>query len=225
MENYDASSQEPTVLKIIQDINSGVLDPRLLEKITRQQCVEVLIGEGYTFSQLAQLLKRSEKTISRDMEEIRHKNALIPNINFAKETIGELVTKARIHGSYLMRLARDKDSPAASKAEAEFFAWRVMKELVEKLQTLGFLPIKPQEISGDIYHHVSGEEDDSYEEAKKTLSEIELVAKETGTLTEELTDEIGLLSVRIDKAEVALKIKNLSKKQYSEQNDQEVKNE
>jgi len=225
MEDYNASNQEETALKIIQDINSGVCDPRMLDKSMRQQCIELLIGEGYTYSQLAQLLKRSDKTISRDVQEIRRKNALTPSVEFAKETVGELVTKARMHASYLMRLARDRDSSTNHKATAEFLAWGVIKELVEKLQTLGFLPLKPQEISGDIYHHVLNKEDDSYEDVKKMVSEVEAVAKETGTLSKELTDEITQLSARIDKAEAILKLKNISQKQKNGQSDQEAKNE
>ncbi len=225
MEEHNTSSQDQTALKIIQDINSGACDPCLLDKSMRQQCIELLIGEGYTHSQLAQLLKRSEKTISRDIQEIRQKNALTPSVEFAKETVGELVNKARIHASYLMRLARDRNSSTNSKAGSEFLAWRVIKELVEKLQTLGFLPIKPQEVTGDIYHHVLGKEEDSYEDVKKMISEVEAVAKETNTLSEELTDEIGQLSARIDKAEAILKLKDISQKQKTGQVDQEVKNE
>ena len=124
MEDNKVPNQDETVFKTIQDINSGVCDPLLLDKSMRQLCIEVLIGEGYTYLQLAQLLKRSEKTISRDMQEIRQKNAIEPSVEFAKETVGELIIKARIHASYLMRLARDKDSPVANKAGAEFLADR-----------------------------------------------------------------------------------------------------
>jgi len=225
MEEHNTSSQDQTALKIIQNINSGACDPCLLDKSMRQQCIELLIGEGYTHSQLAQLLKRSEKTISRDIQEIRQKNALTPSVEFAKETVGELVTKARVHASYLMRLARDRDSSTSSKSGSEFLAWRVIKELVEKLQTLGFLPLKPQEVTGDIYHHVLGKEEDSYEDVKKMISEVEAVAKETDTLSQELTDEISQLSARVDKAEAILKLKSISQKQKTGQTDQEVKNE
>lgn len=224
MEENNKDNQEQTALKIIQDIKSGVCDPFLLDKSARQMCIEVLIGEGHTYTQLAQLLKRSEKTIARDMQEIRQKNALSPSVEFAKETVGELVTKARIHASYLMRLARDKDSPPTSKAAAEFLAWRVKKELIEKLQTLGFLPLKPQEVLGDIYHHVLKEEDESYEGVKKMICDIESAAKESGTLTSELADEIKQLSAKIDKAEVVIKVKSLSKKKKDDQPNQEDKN-
>ena len=50
MEEQNTDYQEQTALKIIQDINSGLVDPQLLDKSTRHRCVEVLIGEGYTFT-------------------------------------------------------------------------------------------------------------------------------------------------------------------------------
>lgn len=225
MDEQNAGNQEQSVVKIIQDINSGACDPLMLDKSTRQQCIEVLIGEGYSQSQLAQLFKRSEKTISRDMQDIRQKNSLAPSVEFAKEVVGELITKARQHAAYLMRLARDKDTPASTKAESEFLAWRVVKEATEKLQTLGYLPLKPQQVSGDIYHHVlNQEEDESYDQVKKMLSDIELAAKDTNTFTSELADEISRLKARIDKAEVSLKAKQLIKQQQEKQNKQEDKN-
>ncbi|MBU1630458.1 MAG: helix-turn-helix domain-containing protein, partial [Candidatus Omnitrophica bacterium] len=124
MNTTNNNKSENSALQLLQDIKSGTTDPKLLDKQTRQQCIETLLGEGYSCSQIAQIFKRSEKTISRDLGDIRQKNSLSPNIQFAKETVGELATKARIHSSYLMRLARDKDSPTGSKAEAEFLAWR-----------------------------------------------------------------------------------------------------
>jgi len=213
MDEQTQNSQEKTVLKIIQEINSGACDPLTLDKTTRQQCIEVLVGEGYTYSQLAQLLKRSEKTIARDMQEIRQQNALSPSVDFAKEAVGELITKARIHASYLMRLARDKDSPTNNKAAAEFLAWRVIKELTEKLQTLGYLPFKPQEVMSDIYHHFKEDEDDSFDGVRKMLSEIESVAKDTGVLVPELTKEIQELEAKIERAEIVDQVNKLSQKQ------------
>ena len=214
MENQDMVDREQAARKIIQDINSGLVDPNLLDKTTRQECVAVLIGEGYTHSQIAQIMKRSEKTISRDMVDMRKKNALSPSVEFARETVGELVTRARNHASYLMRLAREKDSPTASKAGAEFLAWKVIKELVEKLQTLGYLPLKPQEITGELYHRIAVEEGgESLDDVKKMLSEIESVTKEAGTYTPELDEELKLLSGRIEKSEVVSEAKKLKKEQ------------
>lgn len=186
----DANSAKDTkqaVLKIIQDINSGARDPSLLDKATRQQCVEVLIVEGYTYSQLAQLLKCSEKTISRDMQQVRKNNALTPSAGFVKEAVGELVIRARQHASYLMRLARDRGASSANKAAAEFLAWRVYKELAEKLQTLGYLPSKAQAIVGDFYHHI---DDRIVDSISAQVVEMEEMIEQAGEVPASVQEEI-----------------------------------
>ena len=226
MENNEVIDRERAALKTIQDINSGLIDPNLLDKETRRECVAVLVGEGYTNPQIAQIMKRSEKTISRDMVDIRKKNALSPSVEFARETIGDLITKARIHASYLMRIAREKDSPASSRAGSEYLAWKVIKELVEKLQTLGYLPLKPQEITGELYHRIAVEEGgESLDDVKKMLSEIESVSKEAGTYTSELGEELELLSGRIEQSEVVLDAKKLKKEQEDQITKKETQDE
>lgn len=226
MENSEMMSREKAALKTIQDINSGLINPNLLDKETRRECVVVLVGEGYTNPQIAQIMKRSEKTISRDLKDIRNKNALYPSVEFARETVGELITKARIHASYLMRIAREKDAPASSRAGAEYLAWKVTKELIEKLQTLGYLPLKPQEITGELYHRLAVEEGgESLDEVKKMLSEIEKVTKEAGTYTPELGEELRLLSGRVQKSEVVSDVKKLKKEQEEKITIKEEQNE
>ena len=56
-----------------------------------------------------------------------------------------------------MRLARSKDASTAEKAQSEFFAFKVSVELIGKLQTMGYLPTKPQAIVGEVFHHVDGQ--------------------------------------------------------------------
>ena len=118
-------------VQLLQEINSGLTDPAILDKSSRQQCIELLIAEGYTHAQIAQLLKCSEKTVSRDIKELRRRNELSPNLSFAKEFIGDMFKKAMTHHSYLMRLARAKETPAGDKIAAEISAWKVIKELIE----------------------------------------------------------------------------------------------
>ena len=148
------NNQDQPLLSLIQEIKSGSTDPKVLPVELRQQIVETLMIEGYVVSQIAQLLNRSEKTIQRDLSQVRSKNSLKPSVDLAKQMIGELVVKARTHNAYLMRLARSKGGSISDKAQAEYSAWRVSKELVEKLQTLGYLPLRPQEIVGDLFHHL-----------------------------------------------------------------------
>jgi hypothetical protein len=206
------------IFSLIQQLKDESLDPRTLPKELRQQCVEVLWTEGYGESSMAQILKRSEKTIKRDLQDIREKNALSPNLELARQIIGETVQRARLHQGYLVRLARSKDATVSEKAQSEYLAWKVQKELVEKMQSLGYLPSRPQEITGDIYHHMSlQEEERSFDEVRAMLSEIEGVARETGTFTDELGKEIQVLNAKIEKAEVVLQVKKLLENQTQTQ--------
>jgi len=214
MSTNNTNDPERSTVQLLQEINSGITDPKLLDKQSRQQCIELLIAEGYSYTQISQVLKYSEKTISRDIKDIRARNELVPNITFVKQFTGEVLQKAMNHHSFLVRMARAKDTSPAEKIQAEYAAWKILKETVEALQTLGYLPLKPKEVTGELYHHIAVEEGgESIKEVKMMLSEIESVAKDTDTYSEELAEEIKLLSVRLEKAEVAEEAKKLVDKQ------------
>jgi len=221
IDNADISA-----VQLLQDINSGFTNPKLLDKPNRQRCVELLIAEGYRHAQISQVLKVSEKTIARDIKDIKVHNELTPNIGFAKQAVGDLFQKAMNHHAYLMRLARLKEANISEKVQAEFAAWRILREFVERMQTLGYLPLKPQQLSGDIYHHVLNEEgSESLDEVKKMLLEIETVAKETNSFTPELSKDIKRLSNRIEKTETVIDVKKLAEKQKQQLQDKEDENE
>jgi hypothetical protein len=214
----DKSKEQP-ILTVIQQIKDGRLDPETIDKDLRQQCVEVFLGEGYTVSSMAQIFKKCERTIRRDVENIRERNALTPNIELAKKIIGELVTYARIHRDHLMRMARTKETSVSEKSQAEYYAHRVGMELVEKLQTLGYLPLKPKTIVGDFTHNVNANDEKSLEDLKMQLVEIEKIALEQGGFTPELECEVKRLKSRIEKVEIEsniLKITEQERKEFSD---------
>ena len=218
--------EEVPILSLIQKIKDESLDPKTLPKELRQQCVEVLWAEGYGESSMAQILQRSEKTIRRDLQEIRERNALTPNLELAKQVIGEMVQRAHMHQGYLVRLARSKDATVSEKSQSEYFAWRVQKELVEKMQSLGYLPSRPQEITGDIHHHMSlQEEERSFAEIKTMITQIESVAQETDTFSNELEKEVTLLKAKIEKAEITCEVENLLENQKKVKEGKETQDE
>lgn len=213
-QNMPPNDTDKSAVQLLQDINTGILNPKILDASSRQKCVELLIAEGYTYPQISQVLRCSEKTIARDVKKIQSQNALTPNVEFAKQFIGDVFQKAMSHHSFLVRTARAKDTSPAEKIQAEYAAWKILKEIVEALQTLGYLPLKPKEVTGELYHHIAVQDgDESVIEVKRMLSEIESVAKDTGTYSEELVEEIKLLSARLEKAEVAEEAKKLMDKQ------------
>jgi len=224
-ENPNQTPEEQPILSLIQRIKDNLFDSKFLTKDQRIQCVEVLSGEALTEAAIAQILKVSIKTITRDIQALRERNALTPNINFAKQIIGELVHKARLHHGYLMRLARNKEISGPAKVQAEFSAWRVLNELIERLQSLGYLPQRPTEITGDLYHHLSDDSEKSIEEIKKMIIEIEVVSKESGEMSPEVEEEIKRLKTKIEKAEIVQQVNKLSQKQQEPKQDKETQDD
>jgi hypothetical protein len=63
-----------------------------------------------------------------------------------------LLTHAEQSMQRLRRIARERDCDPAVRVEAERSAWTVMRELVEVLQRLGFLPTAPQQFEASVLH-------------------------------------------------------------------------
>jgi len=224
MANNDHKPDEGTdrVLHNIQAIKDGRLNPKSLSDIERQECVEFLSGEGYTQQQIGEVLTISDRTVRRDLEAIEERNALTPDINLAKRIIGNMFRRAIGHHRYLVRLARTSGASVSEKSQSEFLAWRVLKEMVEKMQSLGYLPMRPQEIAGDLFHHFDEAQEKSFEEARKTLDEVVRIAGECGNLTPELEKDVSLIKKKIEKAEIVNESDKLLKKQNNK--DKETKN-
>jgi len=195
------NNEEP-ILLTLQKIKDGSLDPKLINKESRQEFVELLILQGQDVHSIAQLLKKNEKTIRRDIEEIREKNALSPDIESAKKLIGETVIYARINRDQLMRLSRSKDGSIGERAQAEYYASQVWLSNITKLQSLGYLPQKPNEIIGEIFHHA--DEEKVLEDLLKQAVDIE------GVISGEVSKDIDKIKTLIIKA------KDSSKKPDSE---------
>jgi len=225
MTTNNTNDSERSAVELLQQINGNLLDAKTLDKASRQRCIELLIAEGYGYQHISEVLKISEKTVGRDMKEIRARNELTPSIEFAKETIGDLFRQGLNHHAYLMRLARSKDATNSEKIQAEFAAWRVLRELVERMQNLGYLPSRPQRVVGDIFCHMQNEEGgESLEDIRKMISEIETVARDTNTYSPQLAEDIKAIGLRIEKAEIVSEVKKIDEKQKEAQNKEE-KNE
>ena len=213
MHNNDSlqeKDEQPT-FSLIQKIKDGIVAPETLIKDLRQRCIEVLLGEGYAVAALAQVLKRSEKTIRRDIEDIRERNAISPDINLAKKIIGEMVMYARINRDYLMKLARTKETSVAEKSQSEYYAFKVHAELMTKLQSLGYLPQKPQAIVGEIFHHVDKEISD-FDELARQIIEIEKITDEDEKIEKDVKEDITKMKTVLEKIQSSEKEHNQKEK-------------
>lgn len=199
--------EDKNAVQLLQEIHAGITNPKTLDKRSRQECVELLITEGYTHAQISQVLDCSQKTVSRDMKEIRRRNQLVPDIDFAKQFVGEMFRRGMNHHSSLVRIARSKNISSGEKIQAEYIAWKIFKELSEKLQSLGYLPLRSTEIVGDIFHH--RDEEVTPDQMRKMIATIEESGKEAGILNKEMKSKIKELKARIKQSEIALEIKRL----------------
>jgi hypothetical protein len=197
------------VLTMLQQLRDGILDPKQIAKDTRRQLVEVLYSEDYTIYQVAQIFNCSEKTIQRDLADIRKQNAIVPSASFASEMVGELVSKARQHCSVLGRISKSSNSTPQEKTISSVAGWKIIKELVERLQSLGYLPSRPTEIVGDIFHHSVESDEMTPEEMRRMLASIEDIGKDNDILDEEVITKIESLKVRIAQTEIAQEIGHL----------------
>ncbi|MEI8349849.1 MAG: hypothetical protein WCI77_06825 [Candidatus Omnitrophota bacterium] len=212
MEDKHIKDNEISVHDVLNKIKDGMLDPRILSKDDRQACVETLTLEGLQASAIAQLLKKSDKTIARDIKEINAKNALSPNVDFVKETVGRFLKMSLNHHSYLMRLARNKEATISERALSEASAWKVLEGTIQRFQALGYLPSQPAQVVGSFFHHMDTGSEVSANDMRKTLASIEAAAKEAGILDAETAKRIDSLNARIEKTEIAQEIKQLEEK-------------
>ncbi len=209
---------ETPLLTLLQQIKDGVLNTKLIDKQTRKELVRLLRGEGYTQYHIAQIFDCSEKTVYRDIKEIEKENSLSTSPEFAKQVIGEMVNAARQHWAALTRIARSPGMLPQGRISAEVSAWGVIVGLIEKLQSLGYLPMMPKEVIGDFSHHVTTEsKEPTFTEIKAMLLEIETVSKDATSQNPELSAEIAQLMTRIEKAEITEQIKKLSDNQQNTQ--------
>ena len=125
-----------------------------------------------------------------------------------------MVQVARLRQGRLERLAKTKDATVLEKGQAEYLAWKVQKEMIEKLQSLGYLPLKPQEIVGDIFHHTDSDSPiKSLDEITAIIAEVEVVAQKTGQFDPEIVKEIEDLNAQLEKARLTYRADELLKKQ------------
>jgi uncharacterized protein with von Willebrand factor type A (vWA) domain len=202
-----ATEAEP-VLAIIGRIKNKQLHPHTLSAEDRRRCVEVLRAEGYTQAEIAQILQRSERTIQRDLDQSRADHAVTVGPQFAEAMIGDLIRQAETSAAHLRRIARESAASAMERAMAESFAWKVIRELFEKLQSVGYLPRVPQGIVAELFQHAEIDPVAGYEQLVDQIQELQRVDRALGRDDPdrhqrqlELLDEVqrGRLSVQVER--------------------------
>ncbi len=148
--------EQPSVLTLIRRIQNGSLGPKNLSTQDRRSCVEHLTGEGYSATEIAEVLKASERTIFRDRGAIQESHAVKKDPRLVEQMVGRLMQEAELAISRTRRAVRDKNTPAVVKVAAERSCWRIFSELIQGLQRLGYLPTVAHQLQADLTHHLGG---------------------------------------------------------------------
>jgi len=201
-------NDETPVLDILKQIRDGVFDPKKLASEIRLDCVEHLWHvEAQPTAVMAHLLQVSDKTIQRDKNDIRERNAKKLTPEDRLKIIGELLSKGTAAHENLMRLSRSKDGSIQEKSQAGYYTWKAIEEQAKLLQSLGYFPSKPMQIEADI--HYSHEQDLTPAYLKEELARLEGIVSTKGIVDQKITELIEAVKRQIALAEANVGIKEL----------------
>lgn len=207
------AADEGRTIALIQGLQSGAIDSKCIAITDRRQLVAVMLADGYSSADIAQVLKVSDRTIERDKVAIRQAHALSRDPKLIPLMVGRLVSEAELSVQRMRKAARDKGAPVAVKVEAEHRCYQVVSDLTQSLQRLGYLPMAAQKMEADLVHHVGEVPDFSQLRSEiKRLKQIHLRALpdsgESGN--PEVVERLAKLEREITRASLASEIDDLS---------------
>jgi hypothetical protein len=162
------------IIDIVERINAGTLDPKILDKPERQECVELLYSHGYGVPQMAKILRCCNRTIRRDIRDIRRRNALSPSVDFSKEIAGWIYQAAENTFQRMNRMVVNGSMPDRDRGKLMFLYWRGHVDVVNVMLKLGYL----QECADSQNKHrrceaeKAGEYEDLNSGTRSTISEM-----------------------------------------------------
>ena len=190
------------VMTLIQQIRTKRVDPKTLATEDRRRCVEFLRVEGMQISEIAQILGRTERTILRDLSQIREENSVSRDPAMVERVVGDMLQQAESSRARLRRISREPAASAMERLMAEQSVWKVTKECVETLQSVGYIPRMPTGVVANIHQHVEIEPVAGYDELLHRMTKLKTVVEdsENDRAIARLTDEVkrGRLEARID---------------------------
>lgn len=152
---------ERGVLAIIRAIQAGELKPTSLDKREKRQVVEHLVAEGYSVPEAADVLKVSERTITRIRKRVRESNALNADPRRTAQMAGVIVQQAEVAAARFRRIHSDPKSDPSTRLDAARACWQVYREMILALQALGLVDAAPRPSAESWRLQVTPEELDS----------------------------------------------------------------
>ncbi len=142
--------ERDSVIKLMRSIKAGELKGRMLAPADRQRCVEHLTWEGWGVPEMAETLGVSERTVHRDRAQVRADNALVRSATLPGELAGVIHQQADRAVASLRRISKDAATPPSVRVETERIAFEIRRQLIQTLQSLGYLPTAASEFRGEL---------------------------------------------------------------------------
>jgi len=172
--------------------------------------VELLRYEGYSIPEIAEVLKKHERTIFRDLDAIRAANAISVDPGFVDRMTGETQRQAEISMTRLRKIARESGASAMERLMAEGGAWKVHKEFIELMQSLGHLPKAATGVVADIYQHGSVDPIASYDAMAQRIHQLELIDAQTGYGDPHRAAKLSVLLDEMNRGKLAAQLERVS---------------
>ncbi len=207
---HDSGAEEggTRTIDLLRKIQAGSVDPKAISKIDRQQLVVVLMADGMSNAEMAQLLGVTDRTIERDRKSIRTGNAITKDPGLLGQMVGRLMAETEVASQHIRKAIRGKGVSAAVKVEGEHRCIQILFDLTKSWQSLGYLPIATQKVEAELTHHLG--EVPSYSELREQLGQIQMVAKKEADLDGAVSKNLLLLEGQLNQADLATKIEGLA---------------
>jgi len=164
----------PQTLALLQKIKDGQINPKSIGKKEGKLLARFLKNENKSTPEIAHLLSRSDRTIRRYIEELEEEDAITKDPKLVGRMAGRLKSEAELSKQRIRNSARGNGTPASVKVDAEHRCFQIDCLLIEKFQSLGFLPTAAQKVAAELTYQT--EEVYSFEqivENVKILQQIE----------------------------------------------------
>lgn len=199
-------SGDDRTFSLLKQLQSGRLDPSCIAIASRLQLVAVMMNDGYSTADMAEILKVSDRTIERDRKAIREANAVSRDPRLVEQMTGRLIWEAELCVQRIRKAARDKEASPMVRIEAEHKCFQIIDGLVEGLQRLGYLPTATQKLEADLTHHAGALPEFTVLEAE-ALRLIEVIRQLPG---DDADGRVAQLVQTLNRARLATEVEALS---------------
>jgi hypothetical protein len=167
------------VLAIVRSLQAGELSAASLGTRERRQLVEHLTNDGLPVVEIADILKVSDRTVTRMRKKVREANAVDMTPRFTAQIVGMVLQQGEVNAARCRRVYADPKVDASTRVEAARACWQIHREMVQLLQSTGHVASVPRWGRDPLNSHVP-----SPDELEAQLREIQILTASTLVLTQ-----------------------------------------